>query len=58
MDRERAIQALREHKDAWRYNDENKFVEVYPRPLVFMLDAVFEKLDELEEKIRNNRFGG
>ena len=52
MKREDAIEQLRDCKDAWRYEDENKFLKVYPRPLVAMLDAVFERLDELECEVK------
>ena len=52
MKREDIIKQLRDCKDAWRYEDENKFLKVYPKPLVAMLDAVFEYVEELEDELR------
>ena len=37
-------------RDKWEYEDENKYVEVYPRPLVFMLNVVEQELNRLREK--------
>jgi len=51
-DDEKAIDALRELKEALRYADEDKPADVAPRPLVHMLDAVFRAKVDAEQEAK------
>lgn len=52
MKDEQAIQGLRDKCEAWRHADPDTKLDVYPIPMVAMLDAMFRKQFELEQEIK------
>jgi len=52
MKDEQLIDALFEKTQAWRHADQDKQVDVYPTPLVAMLDAVFRERSDLRQDLK------
>lgn len=48
---EKAIKELRELLEVWQLQDESERVDAYPKPLSFMVKALFDERDKLAEEL-------
>jgi len=50
------VEALFKIRDVWRYANENKSVDCYPRPLVALVDALEREMERLgDEAVRREK---
>ena len=49
---EQLVDELFKLKESWKHENENKFLRVYPKPMIHIMDAMFRHHSEVEQEAK------